>query len=107
MFERVEEWFLDDPERIISLGYALIKVAGLLIMFGLVGHVVVIVTNMSGGFIGVATPTKMLSEIYQSFPTWWIPETYVGAALAVTILITGVWIQQTGIRLKRFVRYYH
>lgn len=103
MLERVGDYFLTEPDRLVSLGSALFYLGGWLILFGLAGNVATSAANGIGAISGHAGAVKTLADIYPSFPTWWIPESIVGAMPALFIAAVGLWINQTGKRIRRFM----
>jgi hypothetical protein len=103
MLERLEDYFLTEPERLIGLGRALVYLGGMLIMFGLVGHVATSAANGIGIIGGHADTVKTLADIYPSLPTWWVPESIIGALPAIVTSALGIWLTLTGKRLRRLI----
>lgn len=103
MLVRIEEFLLNRPEWIIGLGRALAYFGWVLIMFALLGNVAKVATGTLLGLAGRASATKTLADIYPSLPTWWIPESIVGALPAIFMVITGLIILQFGRQLKRIL----
>ena len=99
MFEKIISWFLNNPVRMISWGYALVQFAIFLLCSGLLGRVATSMSNMADSIIHATTPVKMLSEIYPSLPVWWVPETGVGVLLTISIfLYSGPRISDSELR---------
>lgn len=103
MLERLEGYFLTEPERLIGLGAALVFLGTGLILLGLVGNVVTSAANGIGAISRHSDIVKTLADIYPSIPTWWVPESIVGAVPALFIVIIGLLVNQTGKRIRRFL----
>lgn len=103
LLERLEDYFVTEPERLMGLGAALVFLGAGLILVGLVGNVVTSAANGIGIIGKHADTLKTLADIYPSIPTWWIPESIVGALPALFILIVGFLANQTGKRIRRFL----
>lgn len=106
MLERLENYFLTEPERLIGLGSAFAFMGIWLILFGFVGNVATSAINGIGIIGGHAGATKTLADIYPSLPTWWVPETIVGALTAVVLMSIGIWFNLEGKRIRRFMGNY-
>lgn len=103
MLERIEDYFLTEPERLVGLGSALFYLGGGLILSGLAGNVATSAANGIGAIGGHVGAVKTLADIYPSFPTWWVPESIIGAVPALFIIAIGFWLNQTGKRICRFM----
>ena len=103
MLERLKDYFLAEPERFIGQGRAMVYLGVGLIMFGLVGNVATSAANGIGISGGNAGAVKTLADIYPSLPTWWVPESIIGALPAIVITAIGVWLILTGKRVRRFI----
>jgi len=103
MLERLEDYFLTEPQRLVQLGRALFLIGGWLIIIALGGQVATSVANGMASIGGHAGTVKLLADIYPSIPTWWVPESIVGALPAMFITGIGLWINQTGQRIRRFM----
>jgi len=104
MFIRIEEYFLSEPERLIRLGSTLAYLGGMLIVFALLGNVATSAIGALGGFGGHANAPKVLADIYPSLPTWWIPESIIGAMPAILTVFAGLILVQSGKRIKQLMR---
>lgn len=103
MLERIEDYFLTEPERLIQLGSALAFLGGWLILFALGGHVATSAVNAIGNIGGHFGTLKTLADIYPSIPTWWVPESNIGILTAIIITVAGLWINQIGKRIRRYL----
>lgn len=102
MFDNVLNYFLTEPRRLESLGGTLASIGVTVILAGLLGHVAVVATGSIGSLAGPRT-VKTLAEIYPSLPTWWIPEGVVGGLPALILTASGIWLNVTGKRIRRFL----
>lgn len=104
MFIRIEEYFLSEPERLIRLGGILAYLGGMLIVLALLGNVATSAIDALGSIGGHANVQKALANIYPSLPTWWIPESIIGAIPAIMMIFAGLILVQLGKRIKHFMR---
>ncbi|MDP2322979.1 MAG: hypothetical protein Q8N51_03005 [Gammaproteobacteria bacterium] len=45
---------------------------------------------LAAGIVGIATPVLFsLAELHPGWPTWWVPETWSGFALALAMAVAG------------------
>lgn len=103
MLERIENYFLEQPNRLIALGRILAEVGGGLLVFAAIGRVVVLAPGVISSMGGVQEASKTLAEIYPTLPTWWVPESIVGSLFALAIFFLGWWLAATGHRFRRFL----
>ncbi|MDO8932348.1 MAG: hypothetical protein Q7U97_08150 [Rhodocyclaceae bacterium] len=93
--------FLTEPKRLIKLGQFLLAFGASVLLVGLFGQVA---TTAIGALEKLGSRTagaKMLSDLYPSLPTWWIPESIGGAIIPAILVVLGLWLIQAG---KQFVR---
>ena len=103
MLERLEDYFLTQPERLVRLGSVLASLGAGLILIALYGQVATSAVNTIGNIGGHAGTAKTLADIYPSIPTWWVPESIVGTLPAIFFTSTGLWLNLTGKRIRRFL----
>lgn len=101
MLALLEDYFLTKPKRLIQFGRALVVLGGWLIIFGLCGHVATSAVNEIGNISGHVGAVKVLADIYPSIPTWWVPESILGALPAIVVAVMGLWINQAGKHIQR------
>lgn len=104
MLEKLQDYFLSEPKALIYFGRAFVWLGGWLIIFALVGMVATTAINAMGNIGRQAISVKTLADIYPSIPTWWIAESIIGALPAIVIVVAGLWMNQTGKRIWRFMR---
>lgn len=104
MFEKITDYFRDDPRRMTALGSFLMGLGAALIVAGLFARIATVAIGNVGRMAGQLAPTKMLADIYPTLPTWWIPESISGAVLAIVIAAAGLWFNQTGKQYTRWIR---
>jgi hypothetical protein len=107
VYEKIVEYFLNKPARLIELGGFVSSIGIVLISAGLLGRIGIIGTTAitTLGSHGNAVAEKTLAEIYPTLPTWWIPETLGGGLLAIVIFVLGAWIILVGKKFKRFMEH--
>jgi hypothetical protein len=106
MLERLESFFLTEPERLIGMGSVFAFMGMWLILFGLVGNVATSAINGLGIIGGHAGVMKTLADIYPSLPTWWVPETIVGASPAMALISIGIWFNLLGRHFRHIMGNY-
>ncbi|KAF7960300.1 hypothetical protein AWV80_35025 [Cupriavidus sp. UYMU48A] len=50
-----------------------------------------------------ASTSPRLADLYPSLPTWWVPESWLGAMPAIALLVFGMWLVAVGNKLLRFL----
>jgi len=105
MFERVLDYFMTEPRRLMNLGSTLTSIGTITIVIGLIAHVATTATNVFGNLAGQATAVKSLADIYPSLPTWWIPESIVGGLPVVLLTTAGLVLNATGRQIRRILEH--
>jgi hypothetical protein len=103
MIDRMIDFFLERPKRLISLGRVLVEVGGFVLVIGAIGRVATGFPGITNMLAKVSAPEKTLADLYPSLPTWWIPESIVGAIPALALIALGFWLAMTGRRLSRYL----
>jgi len=102
MFDRIFDFFLSEPQRLIALGRALFRTGSLVVVIGLIGHVATTATEAIHRLGSPAVvPPQSLAELYPSLWTWWVPESIVGALPALCLMGLGLWLVAFGRRINR------
>lgn len=105
MLDSALKYYMSEPRRLENLGSTLATVGGVIILAGLFGHLTVTATSAVGSMASQPNMVKTLSEIYPALPTWWVPESIVGALPAILLATTGTWLNMVGKKLRRFLEY--
>lgn len=101
--ENVFGWFYKQPERIMTFGVAFFSLGSVLLFVGLAGHLMVTLSNM-GRQIAKLSFNTSLNNAYPEFPSWWIPESYIGYLLALLLIAVGLFLKAYGKKFKRQMR---
>jgi hypothetical protein len=72
MFDRLREYFLGEPRRLISLGVAMVRCGGLLRVAGLVGFAATTADSVARGMATHARPEVPLTEALPIHLSWWM-----------------------------------
>ncbi|HWW05882.1 hypothetical protein [Collimonas sp.] len=104
MFEKIEDYFYDEPGRIIQSGKWTIKTGVFLILAGAIGQVPVRATNALFLLAKQPAPTKTLADIYPTLPLWWVPESWLGIFFPVAIIAIGISVSAYGHKLNSMFR---
>ena len=95
---------IDRPQTVVFWGRLLVTVGGLASIAGLWGQVGVKAASALS-HLGSASPsTRTLAELYPTLPTWWIPESAFGYALAIGLAAFGIWLVTATKRTYRSFR---
>lgn len=98
------EWLLGvilaEPKLFRSIGRGLAGAGAWMIAIGLFAHNILDVLGRLQGRVGLRGPAS-LAEMYPTLPTWWIPETWLGYTLAVSLMVAGIALARLARRLER------
>lgn len=103
MLDRLVEFFLLHPKRLVAVGDALCSVASALVMLGACANVytgAIAAINCLGH---QARSQSTLADLLPDLPTWWVPETLVGFVFVIAVTIVGSVIAREGRNLERFL----
>ncbi|QRF62826.1 hypothetical protein [Variovorax paradoxus] len=100
MFDRIYQYFLREPRRLIGLGKNLVLTSAFILLIGAIGNVATGVGSITQGMGKQVVATRALAELYPSIPTWWVPESIVGCLPAIVLMVFGLSIASLGKRLK-------
>jgi hypothetical protein len=104
MWDRVIDYSLAQPGRLVTLGRTFVTIGFGIIFAGLVGR---LATGAQHAILQIAPhpgEARGLAELFPNFWTWWIPETIVGAIPALCLIALGVWLAVFGRRIERLYR---
>lgn len=101
MFERIYEYSLSEPRRLIGLGKNFIRAGGFILVLGAIGHAATVSVSVAQSLGKQMVNPQGLADLYPSIPTWFVPESIVGCVPAVLLMIIGFSIASLGERLKR------
>lgn len=104
MLEQISYFFMSKPTRMILLGQILFKAGIVIIGFALCVNIGTSAIEIIVSLNGQLSIEKSLAEIYPALPTWWIPESFIGAIPAVLLVIAGLWLSATGEKINRYIR---
>lgn len=96
-------FLLNPPSRLKALGQALTNVACLLGAVGVAANVATKAAQAVQSIAGVAPLQVSLAQLYPQLPTWWIPESPLGFAFVGVVLVGGLVIQSTAIKVQRLM----
>ena len=74
MVDRLIDYFLSEPRRLVALGAALVRFAGLLLVAGLVGEVATTAVSAVKGLAGAARVDVPLADVLPNYLSVWMPE---------------------------------
>lgn len=104
MFEQIEDYFYDEPERITQSGKWMIMTGAFLMVAGTIGQVVVRAANTLLVLAKQTDPTKVLADIYPTLPLWWVPESWLGIFFSVAAIAIGIAVNAYGKKFERILR---
>lgn len=101
MVERIYEYFLTEPRRLMSLGKNMVRAGGFILVIGAIGHSATAALSAVQSLGRQVAVPRDLAQLYPAFPTWWIPESLIGCLPAILLMILGFSLVSFGERLKR------
>jgi hypothetical protein len=102
MFDRLQEHFLGEPRRLVSLGAALTRAGGFLLVAGLVGSAATTAVSVAQGMATHSRPEVQVAEVLPMYLSWWMPESAFGFCVALFLMACGVVAARTGRAYQRF-----
>ncbi|MCR5867643.1 hypothetical protein [Aquincola sp. J276] len=103
MFERLVNFFLTEPRRLVSLGALLARTGGALIIAGFVGQLATTAASAVKGLAGGPRPDVLLADVLPGYLSVWMPESIPGFAFALLLVVSGVWAARTGRTYEHYV----
>lgn len=105
MLERILDFLLCDPRRLVALGQAMLRAGAFLFIAGIAGATATTIASVVSGTATRTRPVVELADLMAGFPVWWVPETAVGYGLALCCASAGYWAVHTGRTYLRVLRY--
>ena len=103
MLDRLAEFFLLHPKRLVAVGEALCSVASALVMLGACANLYTGAVATINSLVHQVRSPSTLANLLPGLTTWWIPETFVGVVFVIVIAIVGIVIAREGRNLERFL----
>ena len=102
MLERLTDYFIAKPRRLVTLGAGLVRAGGFLVVAGLIGRVVTTGVSAVKGLGGMQVEVA-LSDVVPGYLSVWMPESALGFAVAMLLLFAGVIAARTGRVYERYL----
>ena len=102
MLDRLQQHFLGEPRRLISLGVTLARAGGFLLVVGLAGSAATTAVSVARGMATHVRPEVPLAEVLPIYLSWWMPESALGFCVALVLIVCGVVAARTGRAYQRF-----
>ena len=93
MYEIILSFFLSHPHRLVLTGPSLVKLAGFIVVAGLIGRAVTTAH-------GTLPPTALLPNL----PMWRVLETTPGFTAAAMLAVTAIAMAKMGRKWERYLR---
>lgn len=103
MHEIMLTFFLLRPRRLVLMGQSLLKLAGFVVVAGLIGRVVTTGLASMRHFQTTEHGALPLTALLPNLPTWWVPETTLGFTAAAILALMAVAIAKMGHKLERYL----
>jgi hypothetical protein len=103
MVDRLIDYFIGVPRRLVTLGAVLVRLGGFLMVAGLVGQVGTTAVSVVKGLGGGARLDVPLAEVFPGYLSFWMPESVFGFGVALLLLAAGVMATRTGRMYERFM----
>jgi hypothetical protein len=101
MVDCLQDYFYIELGRITAPGRLLAQSGCLLLLAGAIGRVATGAINILPALAKQPESTESLSDIYSTLPLWWVPETWLGAAVSVLLILAGICIALHGNNVDR------
>jgi hypothetical protein len=103
MLDHLMTVVLREPRRTVALGHAVARAANFFLVVGLLGKVATIAAEMVKS-LGRQEPAHVtLADIFPGIPTWWVPESEFGFAMAILGVVAGFALVATGRTYQRYL----
>lgn len=103
MLERLTDYFTAKPRRLVTLGAGLVRAGGFLVVAGFVGRVATTGVSAVKGLGGGMQAEVALSDVLPGYLSVWMPESALGFAVAMLLLIAGLIAARTGRVYERYL----
>ena len=103
MLDRLIDFFLGEPRRLVTLGAALVRFGGFLFIAGLVGQVATTAVSAVKGLAGAPRVDVPLADVVPGYLSFWMPESALGFGLALLLLAAGLMAARTGRVYQRYM----
>jgi hypothetical protein len=98
------QWIYKQPKLARMVGQALLSIGGFIIVCGMIGRVAMTAINSTRG-LGKLPPIVGLKEAYPMYSLWWVPESFLGYAVAASVAAAGIILALTAkAELKKMKR---
>jgi hypothetical protein len=101
MLDRLQEHFLGEPRRLISLGVTLARAGGFLLVAGLAGSAATTAVSVARGMATHVRPEVPLGDLLPIYLSWWMPESAFGFCAALFLIACGVIAARAGRAYQR------
>jgi hypothetical protein len=105
MYEKLLDYFLTEPGRLVGAGRLAARSGLLLLFIGLCGRVATTGVAVLLSRVPGAMQATALADVYPALPTWWVPETAFGFVLCVVLIASGIAAAQTGKKLQLYLNH--
>ena len=105
MFERLLDYMVGEPRRLIGLGKLLAQAGSFLVVAGFAGKAATTVVSIARGWTTRTRPDVSLAEVFPGYLNWWMPETLVGFGFAALLIFAGLAAARAGRDFERLLRY--
>lgn len=105
MYEKILDYFITEPKRLVGAGRFTARSGILLVVIGLCGRVATTGVALLPSRVSRTMQATTLADVYPALPTWWVPETAFGFVLCAILIACGIAAAQTGKRLQRYLGY--
>jgi hypothetical protein len=103
MVDRLIDYFLSEPRRLVALGAALVRFGGFLFVAGLVGQVATTAVSVVKALGGATRVDVPLADVLPDYLSYWMPESALGFGVALLLLAAGLVATRTGRVYERYM----
>lgn len=102
MLDYFMTWIYADPDDAKAAGRGLIAVGAWLLCCGVLGQVLIGFQTTAISGLGLLVPAT-LSTVYPDVPTWWVPESLIGALPALLLMAVGTLVVREAKEANRMI----
>jgi len=100
----LHEYLYSEPERLTKPGRLLARLGAFLILAGAIGRLSTITINVLPALANQPQTSKALADIYPTLPLWWVPESWLGLAVSMSLIAIGICLTLHGREVDHMLR---
>lgn len=103
MLDKLIDYFLSEPPRLVAWGAAMVRCGGFLLVVGLMGRVASTAVSAVKGLARGGRSGVALADVLPDYLSVWMPESAVGFGFALLLVAAGLVVARTGRVYQRYL----